>query len=370
MAVFDRAVREYRANKGVRKLQARSHLAAMIMAQLTGALSLRETEMAMAADAGELRRLRISPAARSTLADANATRPPETFEAVARAVINKLSPTQRRKAEDAIRLLDATRLALPAGSSSWAHFAHGNICAKLHVVYDPGSAMPLFYEISPGNVNDITVAKASLAIERYATYVFDLGYYDFGFWASLDAEHCRFVTRLKDNTRTTVIEERAAPDDTNILSDHVVRLPERLAKSRKNPFAKPGRAIKVELETGKIITLFTNDLEMRAEDIAGLYKTRWLIELFFKSIKQNLKIKHFLGTTANAVRLQIAAAIIVYLVLRFLHKTAKTTKCFSTFVRAFSQCLFKRIKLAEFVERLERGRLQPPPPCSQLALEI
>lgn len=370
MGVFDRAVREFHSNKGVRRFNARSHLGAMILGQLTGAISLRETETAMAAEAGELRRLRISPAARSTLADANATRPPEPIEATARALINQLSPTQKRKAMDAIRLLDATRIALSAGASNWARFAHGNVCAKLHVVYDPGSAMPLFYEISPGNVNDITVAKASLAIERYATYVFDLGYYDFGFWASLDAERCRFVTRLKVNTPIALIEERAVPENTNILSDHVVRLPERMAKSRKNPFEKPGRAIKVQLETGKAITLFTNDLEMSAEKIAELYKTRWLIELFFRSIKQNLKIKRFLGTTSNAVRIQLAAAIIVYLVMRFLHKTAKTTKSFSSFVRAYSQCLFKPIKLSAFLKRLERDRLQQLPPCSQLAFKI
>lgn len=105
-----------------------------------------------------------------------------------------------------------------------------------------------------------------------------------------------------------------------ILSDRIVTLPERLAKSRQNPFAKPGRAIVLTMETGRRITLFSNDLDSPAEDIADLYKTRWQIELFFRWIKQNLRIKHFLGTSRNSVRIQVAIALIVYLVLRFLHK--------------------------------------------------
>lgn len=354
MGQFDRSVKRHKANKGVRTLTTRSHLAAMVIGQLSDAASLRDIEAASAAQAGELKRLRMLPAARSTLADANASRPPEVFEELIPPLLAKLSPTQRRKAQEEVRILDATRILPGAGASEWARFAVAEVAAKVHMVYDPQLQAPVYFEISPGNLNDITVAKQSLAIEAAASYVFDLGYYDFGFWAKLDAAGCRFVTRVKKNTPLTTIEERAVPAGSTIVSDRIVSLPERQAKSRRNPFGKPGRAIAVRLDTGKTITLFSNDLDSPAQLIADLYKSRWQIELFFRWIKQNLKIKHFLGTSKNAVRIQVAIALIVYLVLRFLHKISNSRKPFTTFCRAFGHCLFQTSTLQRHVDRLEK----------------
>lgn len=353
MGHFDRAVKRHKANKGVRTLTARSHLGAMVIAQLSESEGLRDVEAAGAAQAGELKRLGMLPAARSTLADANAARPPEVFEALIPPLLGKLSPTQRRKAQAEVRILDATRILPGAGAGEWARFAAAQVAAKVHVVYDPKLQAPLYFEVSPGNLNDITVAKQNLPITPGATYVFDLGYYDFGFWATLDAAGCRFVTRVKKNTPLAILAERPVPAGSNILSDRIVSLPERQAKSRQNPFAKPGRAIAVRLDTGKVITIFSNDLDSPAPVIAELYKTRWQVELFFRWIKQNLKIRHFLGESKNAVRIQVAVALIVYLVLRFLHKLSSSRKSFTTFCRAFRHCLFKTITLERHVERLE-----------------
>jgi hypothetical protein len=370
MGHFDRSVKRHEADKGVRTLSARSHLAAMVIGQLSDAEGLRDVEAASAAQAGELKRLRMLPAARSTLADANASRPPEVFEDMLPPLLAKLSPTQRRKAQEEVRILDATRILPGAGAGEWARFAAAKVAAKVHMVYDPRLQAPLYFEVSPGNLNDITVAKHNLAIEPGASYVFDLGYYDFGFWASLDAAGCRFVTRVKKNTPLTTLKERPLPADSNILSDRIVSLPERQAKSRRNPFAKPGRAIAVRLDTGKVITVFSNDLESPAQVIADLYKRRWQIELFFRWIKQNLKIRHFLGTSKNAVRIQVAIALIVYLVLRFLHRLSNSRKSFTTFCRAFGHCLFKTITLDRHVERLENVLRRHLPHDNQLAFAL
>ena len=165
------------------------------------------------------------------------------------------------------------------------------------------------------NVNDITAAQP-MPIEPGATYVFDLGYYDYGWWAELDAAGCRIVTRFKSNTPLDVVEELPLAEGSNILSDRIGFLPARQAGSRRNPFQDPVREVRVMTETGKVLRILSNDLDASAQEIADLYKRRWAIELFFRWIKQTLKITHFLGTSENAVRIQIAVALIAFLLLR------------------------------------------------------
>ena len=344
-AAFDRAVAEHRMDKGHRGLDARSHFVALLAGQLIEAHGLRDIEAVLATHAPSLKRRRITPACRSTLSDANKTRSPAAFEAVIPALLAELSPTQARRTKEDLRLIDATPIRPGSGAEDWAHFQNAKLGAKIHVVYDPKAQLPVFYELTSGNTNDITVAKTKMPIEAGATYVFDLGYYDFGFWAELDHQGCRFVTRLKKNTPLTVLAERPLPADSALVCDKIVTLPQRQARSRKNPFAKPGRMVTVTLDTGKQIRLFTNDLESPAGTIAQLYKTRWDIELFFRWIKQNLKIQRFHGRSENAVRLQIAAAIITYLLLKLLHRAARTTKSAAIFLTSLKHALFQRIEI-------------------------
>jgi Transposase DDE domain/Domain of unknown function (DUF4372) len=369
-SVLDKHVAIHKMDKGNRGLDARSHLSALILGHLIEANGLRDIETAQSAHAPALKRRRIKLACRSTLADANRQRSPDAFEALIPALLAKLTPAKARQAKDELRLIDSTVIHPGRGAQEWAHFQSGNIAAKVHLVYDPQARLPVFYELTHGNINDITVAKTHMPIEAGATYVFDLGYYDFGFWAELDRKQCRFVTRLKINTPVTLIEERPVLNASNaIRRDAVVMLPQRQAKSRKNPFAKPGRIITVVIETGKVLRLFTNDLESSADEIAALYKTRWQIELFFRWIKQNLKIRHFHGRSENAVKFQIIAAIITYLLLTILHTAAKTTKSISRFFTSLRMALFQRIELETLVTRIER-RTEPIAPSPQLELRL
>jgi hypothetical protein len=176
----------------------------------------------------------------------------------------------------------------------------GKRAIKLHLAYDPHGDVPLKVAFTGQRVNDITPAK-SMPIEQGMTYVFDLGYYSFAWWAVLDAAGCRFVSRLKSHTRLEVTAEQAVAQEGGILADRIGLLPQRMARARRNPFADPVREITVRIATGKIIRLVTNDLDAPAEEIADLYRQRWQIELFFKWIKQNLKLARFLGTSQNAV---------------------------------------------------------------------
>jgi hypothetical protein len=353
---FARLVGRHGMDAGHRGLDARSHLAALIAGQLIEAHGLRDIEAVMAANAPALRRRRIVPVRRSTLADANRSRPPEAFEALIPVLLETLSPTRARQAKDELRLLDATLIRPGSGAHHWAHFQHGHAAAKVHVVYDPKAQVPVFYEITSANTNDIKVAKASMPIEAGATYVFDLGYYDFGFWAELSAKGCPFVTRLKINTKVTIMAECPVPAGTNIVSDQIVLLPERLARSRKNPFPKAGRMVTVTTADGKHLRLFSNDLNAPAETIAELYKTRWQIELFFRWIKQNLHINRFHGRSLNAVRLQIAAAIITYLLVKILHAASRTKRTPTVFFSTVRSALFLRVRIATLVGRID----QPP----------
>lgn len=334
-AVFDRLVDEHGADRRVRRLSTKSQLIALLYGQLSGAASLREIETGLESHAARLYHLGAGRASRSTLADANAQRPWAVFAGLLSAMIAQAERGFRKQIGDAVRLIDSTGLKL-SSVSGWAQFST-NVCgAKLHIVYDPDADRPLYFEVTTARVNDITAAKA-MPIEAGATYVFDLGYYDFGWWAELDAAGCRIVTRLKKNTPLAVIEELHVPADSRVLSDRIGHLPARLKHRRQNPFSDPVREVRVMTETGKELRILTNDLDAPADEIADLYKRRWQIELFFRWIKQTLKIRHFLGTSENAVRIQVAVALIAFLLLRLAQHTANAIKsplAFARLVRA------------------------------------
>jgi hypothetical protein len=310
--LFAKLVDEHRADRRIRKLDTKTQLIALLYGQLSGSTSLREIEAGLASHRVRLYHLGAHPVARSTLADANAIRPVEVFSGLFKHLLGQAHRGLRRATRDAVRLIDATGIRLSNLSASWATFSNGVCGAKLHVVLDPEADVPIYFAVTPAKVNDITAAKA-MPIEPGATYVFDLGYYDFGWWAALHAQGCRFVTRLRSNTRVMVVHENEVPDGSNVRSDRIGHLPERMAASRTNPFQDPVREIEVEIESGTVLRIVTNDLDAPAEAIAELYKRRWQIELFFRWVKQTLKIRHFLGTSENAVRIQVAVALIAFL---------------------------------------------------------
>jgi IS4 transposase len=362
---FDRLVDEYQSDKHVRSLTTKSQLIALIYGQMSGAQSLREIEAGLESHAARLYHLGAEEAKRSTLADANRLRPWQVFSGVFADLVGQLTRNHRRKIDDVVHLIDASGLRLSALSKDWAQFSAGVCGVKMHVIYDPDADCPIYVAVTPANVNDITAAKA-MPIEPGATYVFDLGYYDYGWWAGLDLAGCRIVTRLKANTKLSVVAENAVADGSNILSDRIGHLPQRMARSRKNPFQDPVREIRVTIETGKVLRILTNDLDASAQEIADLYKRRWQIELFFRWTKQTLKIKHFLGRSENAVRIQITVALITFLLLRLAHATQRTVPSLLAFARLVRANLMHRRSIDYL--------LRPPPPAikdkRQMSLEL
>jgi Transposase DDE domain/Domain of unknown function (DUF4372) len=353
---FAQLVDEHDADKHVRQLTTKSQLVALIYAQLSGAQSLREIEAALSSHTTKLYHLGSTAVARTTLSDANAQRPWQLFSGLFTHLTAQVTRGLRRKAGEAVQLIDASGLRLSALSKPWAQFSTGVCGAKMHVIYDADAACPVYAAVTAANINDITAAKA-MPIEEGVTYVFDLGYYDYGFWAKLDAAGCRIVTRLKANTKLSVAAENPVAPGSNILSDRIGHLPPRLAGNRNNPFQEPVREVLVRIESGKVLRIITNDLDAPATEVADLYKRRWQIELFFRWIKQTLKIRHFIGRSENAVRIQITVALITFLLLRLAHATQRTVHSLLTFTRLVRANLMHRRPL----DRL----LEPPPPLTK-----
>ena len=315
---FDHYVRKHQADRRQRSFTSRQHFLALLAGTLGGQHGLRSLVAALAPNSGALRLLSGKAPARSTLAEATRTRPADLFVDLLQELMAQINRPARRALRDAVRLIDATYLGLSRRMQHWLGLHQGHAAAKLHVVFDPCAQKPVFFAVTPARLSDITAAKCLLPIQPGATYVFDLGYYDFGWWAQLVAAGCTFVTRLKANTPLRAAEPRTVTPGGNVLTDRTGHLPERLAASRRNPFHDKGREITIRIDSGKVLRLFTNDLTSPAEEIAALYKERWQIELFFKWIKQNLTITRFIGTSENAIRTQIAVAFIAYLLVRLM----------------------------------------------------
>jgi hypothetical protein len=319
---------------------------------LGGAISLREIVTGMASYETRLYHLGAKPVKRSTLSDANRDRPWQVFGELATAMLAQAQRGLRRATTDVVRLIDSTSLRLSSLSADWASFSGDVFGAKAHIIYDPHADRPVYFAVTPANVNDITAAKA-MPIEPGATHVFDLGYYDYSWWARIDDAGGRFVTRLKKNTPFTAVHENSIPKDSNILSDRIGHLPPRLAASRKNPLQVPVREIRVIIDTGKLLRIVTNDLDAPAQEIADLYKLRWQIELFFRWVKQTLRIKRFVGVSENAVRIQIAVALIAFLLLRLAQATQKVVRSPLEFARLVRVNLMHRRPLDRLLKPLQ-----------------
>jgi Transposase DDE domain/Domain of unknown function (DUF4372) len=362
---FDRLVDERGTDEGARSFTSRQHLSALLFAQLSGAGSLREIEATMASHQGRLYHSGAVAAKRSTFADANRDRDFRVFSRLFETMLAQSGRGFRRKLADAVRLIDSTGLRLAGVGSEWARFSTGVFGAKAHVVYDPDLGRPVYHALTAANVTDITAAK-EMPIEAGATYVFDLGDYDFGFWAKLDALGCRLVTRFKRTTPLNGARDLPLAPGSRVLSDRIGFLPARQAMNRKNPMQDAVREIVVRTETGQTLRLLTNDLDAPADEIADLYKRRWRIELFFRVMKQTLRITKFIGRSENAVRIQVAVALIAYLLLRALQQISKEQSGFLELVRLVRANLMHR----KDPTRLRTPTPHPPLDSTQLPLSF
>jgi Transposase DDE domain/Domain of unknown function (DUF4372) len=362
--VFDRLVSKHGADFKVRRLTTKDQLVALLYGQLSGASTLREIVVGLESHAARLYHVGAHVVQRSTLSDANRLRPAEVFTDLFTAMVRRMHRGLRRALADSVYLIDSTHVRLSGLTADWARYSEGVCGAEVHVIYDPDADQPIYAAVSPARANDVSLAQ-TMPIEPGVTYVFDLGYYDYAWWAKMDAAGCRIVTRFKSNTPLAVVAELPIPKGSAILSDRIGHLPARQARSRRNPFQDPIREVRVLADSGKILRILCNDLDASAQEIADLYKRRWAIELFFRWVKQTLKIRHFLGTSENAIRIQIAVALIAYLLLRLAQATQKTIASPLTFARLVRANLMHRRRIDRLLDTGQATVFNP----NQLALK-
>ena len=333
------------------------HLRTMLFAQFAALNSLREIEQGLAAHPGGLYHLDLRLPRRSTLSDAQAHRPAAIFRDICQMLIGQVSRVVRQQGQDLIQLIDGSPILLRDPRLGWAEADPHTRGLKLHVGYDPRSDVVDWVEIASPRVSELTIARARPIVPG-TVYVYDKpvlsdaaggvegGYLDFGWWHAIDAAGATFVTRLKTNTKRRDVRARQIQGD-GIIEDNDVKIGHAAPRGRARNllFDTPLREILVAREGKAPMRLVANDLTRLATQIAALYKERWQIELLFKWIKQNLKIKRFLGRSENAVKIQIYVALIAYLLLRMLRQTCAASH------RHAPKALITHIKVALFNRR-------------------
>lgn len=360
--LVERAAMATGADKHNKGFSSWDHLLAMIYAHLSGSTSLRSLTARFNSHKAQHYHLGTHELRRSTLADANRKRPTALFETIVGQLLQQANRRVRKECQDLMYLLDSTPIALKGTGYAWAEAGKTprTTGLKLHLLYAPQARLPVYSHITAPNVNDIEEAWR-LPLETGATYVFDKAYCDYNWWQKIDGKGAYFVTRFKANASLVAIEQRAIPESAQalILEDTLVRFKNRHpGGGRINRYEQPLRRVVVHRpDKARPLVLATNDLTSSAEDIAACYKARWGIELYFKWIKQHLKIKRFLGRSENAVRIQILTALVAYLLVAIYHRQQACKTSLHLFVEELSATLFHRLAVeAYIVNRYQRRR--------------
>jgi len=340
---FESLVKAHRGERHARGFTCWEQFVAMLFCQLGRAQRLREICGGLASCEGKLVHLGMPGAPpKSTLAYANANRPWQLYRAVFEALLARCQQVvaqQGRKFRFKNKLLsiDATTIELCASLFDWAKFRRTKGAVKLHLVLDHDGYLPSVAVITDGKKPDVKVARR-LRFAPGTIVVMDRGYLDFTWFGQLTAQGVFFVTRPKHNTAYRVVETRSFPERSLVVADEVIELTGQGAAR-----ACPHRLRRIEVvvpETGELITLLTNHLAFAATTVAAIYKDRWQIELLFKALKQNLRIKTFVGTSPNALHIQIWTALIAMLVLRYLQLRARFSWSLSNLVALLRMNLF------------------------------
>jgi len=360
---FELAVKKHDAEYAAKGFRSWGQFIAMLFCQLGRAHSLREICDGLASCEGKLKHLGVSePPSRSTLSYANKHRPWELYETVfgqllakCQSVVFKNSGGKRKfKFKNKLVSLDSSTITLSLSLFNWAHFRRAKGAVKLHMLLDHDGYLPRYAVITDGKKSDITVAK-TLQFEKETVLVIDRGYNDYDWFGHLSKQGVFFVTRLKDDAVFTEVSEKARPaEGDKILLDRIITFDNQ--KPDENGEKPEFRIVKawIDAEHGSF-TFLTNNTDFDAVTIAAIYKDRWQIELFFKAIKQNLKIKTFLGTSENAVKTQIWTALIAILILRYLQLVSKIKWSLSNLAALLRQQLFVYRDLRTWLDKPKEG---------------
>lgn len=347
--VFAKLEAEHGTGRKARTFTRWSQLVHLLSMQLTARASLRDGIASLKARLKSLYHLGVKPVARSTFADANNNRPASFFEALFGAMYQRcqpLAPKHKFKFKNKLYSLDATTVSLCLSLFPWASFRRTKAGVKLNTLLDHDGYLPAFVRITPAKEHEVKQAR-SLKLPKGSIVVEDLGYTDYSWYGQLTVQKIFFVSRQKSNARYEVMESRKVNKKQGLLSDQTIRLTG--AKSQGCP--APLRCIAYrDAATDKRYVFLTNNFKLAAKTIADIYKERWQIEIFFRFIKQNLKIKAFIGNSENAVMSQIYAALIVYLLLCYTKFLCNLNVTLQHFMRVLQLNLFRTCSLQELFE--------------------
>jgi hypothetical protein len=364
-AEFARLVTNHRAERHARGFTCWQQFVAMLFCQLGRAQSLREICDGLASTEGKLRHLGLHAAPRrSTLSYANEHRPWELYRDLFGQLYERcraIAPKHRLRFKNVLLSIDASTIDLCAQVFDWARFRRTKGGVKLHLVLDHDGYLPAFAVITEAKKYDSKVAK-ELVFPRGAIVVFDRGYNDYQWFYRLTREGVFFVTKAKDRTRYVVVEKRAVPSRGGVVRDEVIEFVKNFEGVRRERL----RRIEFIDADGKEHVFLTNHMVFAASTIAAIYKERWQIELMFKALKQGLRIKTFVGTSANALQIQIWTALIAMLILKYLKMKAKHGWSLSNLIALLRFNLFAYRDLWSWLD----DPFPPPetPPEAQLSL--
>jgi len=367
--IFDSAVAHHQGEKHAKGMTCWSQFVALLFCHLGGARSLREIIGGLAASEGKLRHLGVDRApTRSTLAYANQHRPWQIYQEVFQQLLavcqsDAKSLKRRFRFRHPLLSLDSTLISVCVSMFDWASYVQTKGAVKLHLVLNHQGYLPQYAVISDGKTADVKVAQ-QMEFAPGTMLVMDRGYEDHSWWRTLTGGGVYFVTRLKDSTGYAILAEREVPAGTILRDEEIMLLSE---KNHSDPMRL--RRIEVWVEEKQDTLVFvTNHPKLAASTIAAIYKDRWQIELFFKAIKQSLRIKTFIGTSENAVHIQIWTALIAVLLVRYLQLRSSWNWSLSNLFALLRQQLFVYRDLWIWMNKPFRPPVELDPPQLNLVL--
>jgi hypothetical protein len=361
---FQRAVNDTKAERHARGFTCWGQFVAMLFCQLGRAHSLREIVGGLASCEGRLAHLGITAPKRSTLAYANEHRPWQLYEGVFSQLLQRcqaVAPGHKFRFKNKLLSLDATVIDLCAEMFPWATFRRTKGAVKLHFTLDHDGYLPTVLTITDGNRRETPVARQQ-TFAPGTIVVFDRGYLDLKWFAALTAAGVYFVSRLRTTARYRVVARRAVPQHRDIVVDQEIRF---AGKASRRSYPALLRRVVLHTPDGDRLEFVTNHLTLGASTVARIYRDRWQIELFFKALKQNLRVKTFVGTSANALHIQIWTALIALLLLKYLQLKARFGWSLSNLVALLRMNLFVYRDLWAWVNDPFTAPPLPPEPDQQ-----
>lgn len=354
--IFHRCVQRYQGNFRVKDFSCLDHYLCMAFAQLTYRESLRDIEACLRSQKKKLYHMGIrGPVSRNTLANANKVRNWRIYADLAHHLIQHARKLYQKEdfsleLDKTVYALDATTIDLCLSIFPWAKFRKTKGAIKLHTLLDLRGNIPTFIHISDGKLHDVNVLDI-LPVESGSFYVMDRGYVDFKRLYAMSRQHAFFVVRAKSNLKFRRIYSHEVDKETGLICDQSIQLTG-YYQSRYYP-EKMRRVKYRDPETQKLYVFLTNNFALPPFTIAELYRHRWQVELFFKWIKQNLRIKAFYGTSENAVKSQIWIAISVYVLVAIMKKDLKINASLYTILQILSVNVFDQTSLFQILTNLE-----------------